>query len=618
MTVEYVMERTIAVLLICLVGVSALTMGAALPTNKTPAQQILEEKQASEQTADERSKSAGQTQQAVIEDTTPRFSIQSIELSGNMLISTDVLLSNIPDLYNAQNLAAGETGAVYDFRGIRSIIETGQRQQVSARTIQGFTQYLLWKYQKQGYAGIYVYVPAEAFVAGQDLSQGRLPIHITEAGIASVVGQYYTVNNDPVERGFLRNSALLNWSPVKEGEPVNRKKLDDYLNLMNLNPDRYVSAAVSRGEEPNSLQIRYNVYEACPWHYFVQVDNSGTEDIEWTPRFGIINTNLLGYDDKLTAVYQAVPDSTWNEEYAVFGSYDFPIMGPRLRLNLFAGYNEFDIGDSPLVNFLGRGMFAGGTLRFNLHQYEDWFFDITGSLSYEESKISTLFEDFFNIDTNLHMFMGGYGLEVYRTLDMKETAFSVNYLTLLDGSDEANFTASRGADDDFSLYTTRARHSQYLDASKVHRVSGAVTWITTNDRLVPAKMTTFGGMYTVRGYDESEIIADEGFLASLQYEYDLVRSGQVALFGKETDEDTRKPFLRKLAPLAFIDYGLAQIESPTADETRDRELASVGGGIITELGNNFMGTVYYGYPLIETEDTREGKGRLNVGFLLRW
>ncbi len=626
MAVRNVMEKAFITFLFCLLILVATTIqGAHINAPKTTEQEILEEKQAGEQaiqTEEPKEPVVSQAAAALPEDTTPRFTLSRVELSGNSLLTTEQLFKKIPDLYNASKTTAADSSLVFDLHSLRSVIESGQTQEVSARSIQGFTQYLLGKYQQKGYAGIYVFVPATAFEAGQELSQGILPIHITEAGVSSVTNQYYTVGNEPVEKGYLRSSALMDWSPVREGQAVNRRKLDNYLNLMNLNPDRYVSAAVSRGEEPNSLAIRYNVYEANPWHYFVQMDNSGTEDVEWTPRFGLVNTNLLGYDDKLTVIYQAVPDSTWNEEYAVYGSYDFPILGPRLRLNLFAGYNEFDITDSSVANFLGRGTFAGGTLRYNLHQHNDWFFDITGTMSYEESKISTFLSDFpeiGGIDTNIHMYLWGYGAEIYRTNDMSDTLFAFNQINSLDGSSPENFEAARtGADDNFNIYTTRARHSQYLDSNKIQRVSGTFTWITSDVRLVPAKMTTFGGMYTVRGYDESEIIADGGILTSLQYEYDLVRRSQVELFGTDTDEKTRKPFLRKLAPLAFFDYGLAKVEDPTEAEQADQELASVGGGFITELGNNFSGTVYYGYPLIPTDNTRSGKGRLNVGILLRW
>jgi hemolysin activation/secretion protein len=67
-----------------------------------------------------------------------------------------------------------------------------------------------------------------------------------------------------------------------------------------------------------------------------------------------------------------------------------------------------------------------------------------------------------------------------------------------------------------------------------------------------------------------------------------------------------------------LDYGQARIKDATAAEDTDQELASWGGGFILELGDNFTGTVYYGYPLIATDDTRSGKGRVHAGFLLRW
>lgn len=609
---------------VCGMLLATLAMGQRLPASKTEPQQLLEEKEAAEEQAQAAAGETGAAANDLIsllpEDDSVRFSIREIEITGNTLVSREALLDRIPAVYNTAPGRPVDPTALFDFRPLQRLVEESvEAQPLSARTIQGLTQYLLAQYQKRGYAGIYVYVPTEAYGTGNALESGLLPIRIVEAKVSDIRTAYYDVNNRPAERIWLSEKALRDWSPVAEDRTANSRKLDEYINLLNLNPDRYVSATVSRSEEPNALTLTYNVYEANPWHFFVQIDNSGTEDVEWTPRFGLINTNLLGYDDKLTAIYQAVPDSTWNEEYAVFGSYDFPIFSPRLRLQLFAGYNEFDIGESPLANFLGRGYFAGGVLRYNLFQRNDWFFDVTGTLSYEESKISTFltdFPEFGGIDTDTRMTVWGWGAELYRLDDMSDTFFAFNQVRSLNTSGEESFNAARfGADDDFDIYTFRARHSRYLDSDKIQRFTGAFTWIGADERLVPAKMTSFGGMYTVRGYDEYEIIADKGLLASVQYEYDLVRSGQIRML--ETEEGQR-PFLRKLAPLVFADYGQARIEDATGAEQTDQELASVGGGLIMELGANFTGTVYYGYPLIATEDTREGKGRLHVGLLLRW
>ncbi len=254
-----------------------------------------------------------------------------------------------------------------------------------------------------------------------------------------------------------------------------------------------------------------------------------------------------------------------------------------------------------------------------MYQKNDWFFDVLGGLSYQQSKVSpTLFPEFFT--TDIWMYMWDWGVEISKTDDMTDTTLAYNQSGAIDTSHESEMNASRqGVGTDFTIYTVSARHSRYLDRSKIQRLTGSFQWITSDKRLPAAKMTSFGGMYSVRGYDEYEITADGGILASVQYEYDLVRKNQVEMYGEPiTGSDVRKPFLKKLAPLGFVDYGLAKIEDPIGAEQYDRELCSVGGGVITELGDNFTGTVYYGYPLINTDETRTGKGRLNVGFLLRW
>jgi hemolysin activation/secretion protein len=132
-------------------------------------------------------------------------------------------------------------------------------------------------------------------------------------------------------------------------------------------------------------------------------------------------------------------------------------------------------------------------------------------------------------------------------------------------------------------------------------------------------MTTFGGMYSVRGYDEYEIVADGGILATAQYEFDLIKYDQVMNPSEDTGQTQADKYeLKKFAPLVFLDYGRTEIEDPVPGERKHRTLFSAGVGAIYEIGDNFSGAVYYGYPLRKTPDTRRGKGRVNVGFLLRW
>jgi hemolysin activation/secretion protein len=197
---------------------------------------------------------------------------------------------------------------------------------------------------------------------------------------------------------------------------------------------------------------------------------------------------------------------------------------------------------------------------------------------------------------------------------MSSSAVVFNRVESMARTDLVEFTRARtNADPEFSIYTTAANHSQYLDQNKVQQLRGTARWIEPTERLVPAKMTSFGGMYSVRGYDEYEIVADGGILASIQYEYDLVRHGQAAETETVIHED-----LRKLAPLAFFDYGRTRMKDPVATERKHETLYSAGVGLAFEVGNNFSGAIYYGYPLRATDDTRRGKGRLSASAMLRW
>lgn len=557
------------------------------------------------------------------EDTTQRIRVKEIRISGNTLLTADELLSDMPLIYNAsaETVKIVDSDNLYDFRVLHDIIlAPGQVRRVSTRTIQGFTQYLLSVYQDKNYAGIYVYVPANAMREGRELQDEVLPIKVIEAPVSTITTTYYTPENEIVEKGYLSSSAVKAWSPTQIGEVTNQKEMDDFINLLNLNPDRYVSGIVSKGADPNSIALGYNIYEANPWHWFIQTDNSGTKPRQWDPRVGFINTNLLGIDDTLTVIYQAPWDSTFDDNYGLFGSYDFPLLGPRLRLNLYGGHSEFDISSSSgPIDFLGRGTFYGGILRYNLLQTDDgWFFDIKGSLEHTRSKVTpSLFPTF--LGTDIKFWLWGGGIDLHRSDDLSESSIALDRYESMGGEsgDDEFHLARVNSDSDFSIYTASAAHSQYLDTNKIQRVSGSFRWVTSDERLVPAKMTAFGGMYSIRGYDEYELVADGGIFASGQYEFDLVKCEESNYIG-DTEDEQSKPFLRKLAPLVFVDYGRAKIRHPVGTERADEDFFSVGAGALFELGDNFSGAVYYGYPLKSTENTRTGKGRLSAGVMLRW
>jgi len=550
------------------------------------------------------------------QDATTRFSVKEITISGNTLIPTEALLEKLPEAYIVSAKKDDDTNKeIYDFRVLIDLLrDPGGDREVSLKTIQGLTKYILSVYQDKGYAGIYVYVPAEAVKEESKLADEILPIQIIEGKIAKISVERYDFERNRREEGFLKDSLLEYWSPVKEGDVIQKEKLDDFVRLLNLNPDRYISPVISRSSEPNALNLGYDVYETSPWHGYIQVDNSGTRDRQWSPRLGLVNTDLLGIDDRFSVMYQAPWERGIEEEYAVFGSYDFPVFIPRLRLNLYSGYSQFDIQDSG-INFLGNGSFYGSVLSYNVLQISSWFIDVTGSLSNERSRITPS----LGINSDVNMELWGVGINVHHSDDMSNTSLTFNRSENFGGSDKDSFEEARSdTDPDFAIYNFGATHSQYLDNAKVNRISGSFRAITSDERLVPAKMTTFGGLYSVRGYEEDEIVADGGILVSGQYELDLVKRGEANRDQSAELKDTKIPQIRKLAPVAFIDYGRAKTKNPSPGELGVQELFSVGTGLIIEAEGDFSAGIYYGWALRGTEDTDSGDGRLNMSFMKRF
>jgi len=559
-------------------------------------------------------------------DESPVLNVKEIVVRGNILMPTSELFEAMPLIFNASDepIQTADSQFLYDLRPVQDIIiNPGKEKPLSTRTIQGLTQYILSRYQDENYAGIYVYVPKDALVSATEVKQGILPIQVLEAPVNQVSITTYDSDQNKTEEGYLNKSAVMNWSPLETGEVANQKKLDDFVNLLNENPDRYVAAVVTKGTEPNSLAVNYDIYEANPWHWFIQVDNAGTNDKQWIPRLGMINTNLFGYDDILTAIFQAPWDSEIDDEYSIFGSYDFPLFSQKLRLKAYGGYSQYDVNpDSSTFNFLGNGYFGGGILRYNLFQSNQWFFDLIGSVEHVKSKVSPT--GLPSLKTDLHFTTVGWGADLHRSTDLADSYITYNTIYSLDeGSNGSEFALARtGSDDDFQIATLSSGHSQYFDANEIGRVSLSFKFIEADNRLPAAKMTTFGGLYSVRGYEEDEIVADGGVLFSTQYEHDLVKAQEVRDRANkpktEQQQEQKEQFFKKFAPLVFYDFGRAHIEDNLSTENNHTTLQSAGTGFLFEIGNNFSGGFYYGWPLSNTSDTDIGDGRCNASFLLRW
>ncbi|MCH9699310.1 MAG: BamA/TamA family outer membrane protein [Gammaproteobacteria bacterium] len=105
----------------------------------------------------------------------------------------------------------------------------------------------------------------------------------------------------------------------------------------------------------------------------------------------------------------------------------------------------------------------------------------------------------------------------------------------------------------------------------------------SDETLLPQERISIGGVSTVRGYRENELVRDQGFSVSLEFHYPLI--GQVAGDG------------HKLVIIPFMDYGSAWNKDDNTDN-----LHSVGIGLHWQPIRYIQADFFYGYDIKKARD----------------
>src|SRR5439155_22276457 len=107
--------------------------------------------------------------------------------------------------------------------------------------------------------------------------------------------------------------------------------------------------------------------------------------------------------------------------------------------------------------------------------------------------------------------------------------------------------------------------------------------------LVSSEQFSAGGLATVRGYVESEVLGDDAIVGTIE-----LRSPSLIKGPPEKSE---------WRVYAFAEGGSVFIDTPLPDQLSRFELASLGIGTRFHLYNHFNGALDLGVPLISQTET---------------
>jgi hemolysin activation/secretion protein len=450
--------------------------------------------------------------------------------------------------------------------------------------------------------------------------------------------------NNPVHNRILRNMPVQPSDGYNDNDLLNKKELDRYVSRLNRHPGRRVDVAVSASEDadPGSVALDLLITENKPWLAYFQISNTGTQSTNpWRERFGLTFNQLTNNDDILSIDYIT---SSFSESHSLVASYEAPLgESQTIRWRVDGLYSIYSSEDVAFANerFTAESWQIGGQLIFNVYNENNHFIDLFTGLSFNDESVQN---DLVVTDTGeVSLLWATIGAKYENRTDIQSTYAQLSFKTDLIGiagaqNEDFNYTG-RGdtvAEQQFILswYGSKSfflepllNHKAWADTSTpesstlAHELYFATSGqYTFGKRVLPSQLRTVGGLYSVRGYEESEASGDAVVQVTAEYRLHIPKlfalepdPCNTPLFGQPfrwAPQTVYGPTDWDLMFKTFVDYAHTRIESDPANTAaeNDKDLLGVGVGLEFLYKRNLSIRADWGFALIGTDTFRTDAG----------
>lgn len=427
------------------------------------------------------------------------------------------------------------------------------------------------------------YVAVSVFIPEQSVDGGVLSLEVQPQRVGQLLVEGDTRSADQV-----RAQA----QSVAPGQTPNLPAFQRDVVALNSNPNRRVTPELRAGVAPGTLDVVLTVEETSPIHGSVEVNNfssAATTDLRTaaTLRYD----DLLGRGDSISVSAQTAPRRT--DDGTVFSANWLTRLGQGRQLMLYGVHSDSDIAVVGGTSVIGRGNMAG--LRFiqSLGSSEGFYHSLTLGIDWKDFDEDVILgPDRASAPIQYFPFMASWRGDWTTDRTRSDVTFSTVFGIRGLGDGRERFDAKR--------YNARPSFVTFkLDASRTEEVMAGmqfhsrVTGQWSPDPLISNEGFSLGGMSSVRGYYETEHIADYG--VAIQTELRSPDFGP--RLGGPIDE---------LRLHAFWDSGIGAIHDPLQGQDKDFGLSSIGLGGRIRLFRYLNGGVDFGIPLVNGSESRRG------------
>ena len=437
-------------------------------------------------------------------------------------------------------------------------------------------------YFAKGFQTVSVEVPPQQAAGGVVL----LKVVEGQVGRLRVKGsRYFSLNEIKEEAPSLAEGKVPNFNDVSAD-----------IVALNQIPDRRVTPALRAGTTPGTVDVDLNVEDTLPLHGSLEINNrysQNTVPLRLTATVHYDNLWQLGHS--ITLSYQVAPQDPSNAEtYSASYLARFPSVS-WLSALLYGVKNDSNVATIGDTNVLGRGRIIGTRAIASLPSEPDLFHTLSVGFDYKHFDQNLMLAG-SSLATPVTYFPVTVAYDATVQGDESQTQLEAALTFALRGlgSGLSKFDAQRfNAQGNFAYLHGYLARTQELPLGL--QAYGKLQGQVANEPLISTEEFSAGGLDTVRGYLESEVLGDNGLIGSFELRSPSFSQWLTQKLGGATVNEVRV--------YAFAEGGKLSINSPLAQQQSQFDLASIGPGARIKMLDYFNASLDLGVPLFREAAT---------------
>lgn len=454
-------------------------------------------------------------------------------------------------------------------------------------------------YHDKGFQTVSVSVPQ------QNVQSKVIALKVTELK----VGRLRVKNSRYFDVDRIKDKA----SSLREGSVPNFGEVTKDIVALNQLPDRRVTPALRAGVAPGTVDVDLNVEDKVPLHGTVELNNRQSPNT--TPlRFNatVRYDNLWQAGHSLSFTYQVAPQR--RDDAEVFsGSYlaRIPYVD-WVNLLFYAVKSSSDVATLGGTNVVGPGQIFGTRAVMTLPTRENLFHTLSFGIDYKHfDQTVRLGGDGFSSPVTYYPLVANYGVTFSQEKFTTQMNAGVTYNLRTPSSSPTDFDNKRFyASANFTHFNLDVSHTQELPEG--FQLYGKVQGQVADGPLVSSEQFSIGGLDTVRGYLESEVLGDNGIVGNLE-----IRSPNVGdMLQKQMKDETgqgppRFITFNEWRFFGFADAGTVTVLHPLPEQQSKFDVWSYGIGTRFKVFDYVNGVVTYSVPMLSQSYTQARDPRVN-------